>query len=330
MVLHGCRLGVMCWVLCSGLVHSAATGAWYKDSQDIMGTRVAVELYTSDARAAQSLLQDVMDEMHRIDRAFSPYKPNSELSVLNAHAGTRWVSVSAELLSLLQQSRRMSELTQGAFDVTYASVGRYYDYRKRQVPDDDVAAAALHAIDYQHVEIDVASNRVRFNHPQVYVDLGGIAKGYAVDRCIAILQQADITQASVSAGGDSVILGDRGGQPWTVGIKHPRQPDKMSAVLPLEDTAVSTSGDYERYFEAGGVRYHHILDPSTGKSATGAWSVTILGPNATFTDALSTSVFVLGPEKGLALVDTLPGIDAIIIDPNGKLQFSAELAELAP
>ena len=118
------------------------------------------------------------------------------------------------------------------------------------------------------------------------------------------------------------------GKPWMVGVQHPRDEQRMAAVLPLADTAVSTSGDYERYFERDGVRYHHILDPDTGRSAEGAWSVTILGPEATLTDGLSTSVFVLGPEKGMALIDRLPGVDAIIIDPQGQLLFSADLQQL--
>ena len=193
-----------------------------------------------------------------------------------------------------------------------------------------MVAKAVQGINYRYVEQDPHSRRVRYSRPEVYVALGGIAKGYAVDRGIALLQQAGVAHASVSAGGDSRIVGDRLGQPWSVGIQHPRAQDKMSAVLPLVDTAVSTSGDYERYFEEDGVRYHHILDPNTGRSATGAWSVTILGPDATFTDALSTSVFVLGPKRGLALIDRLPGIDAIIIDPQGQLLFSADLMELSP
>jgi thiamine biosynthesis lipoprotein len=160
------------------------------------------------------------------------------------------------------------------------------------------------------------------------VDLGGIAKGHAVDRCIAILVQAGITDASVAAGGDSRIVGDRNGHPWTVGIRHPRRENEMSAVLPLVDTAISTSGDYERFFERDGIRYHHILDPQTGRSAAGAWSVTILGPDATTTDALSTSVFVLGVERGLSLIDRLPGVDAIVIDPQGQLRYSEGLGIL--
>ena len=176
--------------------------------------------------------------------------------------------------------------------------------------------------------MDPGQLKVRFTHPLVYIDLGGIAKGYAVDRCIELLADAGISQASVAAGGDSRILGDRGGEPWTVGIQDPRQ-EEMAVLLPLVDTAVSTSGDYERFFEEDGVRYHHILDPRTGDSARDSWSVTILGPDATFTDGLSTSVFVLGPERGLALIDRLPGVDAIIIDSAGQLRYSADLLEAA-
>ncbi len=301
---------------------------WHQDTQAVMGTRVHVEFFVKDDTAGAALLNAVMQEMHRIDHAFSPYKDNSELSRVNREAGRGWVDISDELLDLLVKSAQLSELSEGAFDITYASVGRYYDYRKGKVPDEDTVQAAVKAINYRYVELDPASKRVRFAHPRVYIDLGGMAKGHAVDRGIKILSAAGVTQASVAAGGDSRIIGDRGGKPWNVGVQHPREPGRMSALLPLVDTAVSTSGDYERYFEKDGVRYHHILDPGTGRSAEGAWSVTILGPEATLTDGLSTSVFVLGPERGLALVNRLPGIDAIIIDPQGQLLFSDELSEL--
>jgi thiamine biosynthesis lipoprotein len=311
------------------LVASATVSAgWHEDEQDVMGTRVRVELFVADDRRAPQLLDAVMAEMHRIDRSFSSYKDDSELSRLNQQAPSEWVEVSAELMDLLVKAHQVSQLSGGAFDITYASVGRYYDYRAGKTPDTDTRQRAVQAIDYRYVERDMQRMRVRYPHPDVYIALGGIAKGYAVDRGVDILTRAGITQASVAAGGDSRIVGDRQGRPWTVGIKHPRVEGKMSAVLPLVDTAVSTSGDYERYFERDGVRYHHILDPQTGSSASGAWSVTILGPEATLTDALSTSVFVLGVERGLALINGLPGIDAIIVDPTGRLLFSDELSEL--
>ena len=306
-----------------------AQGAWFEDTQAAMGTRIHVELWHDDAARARRLMAAVMAEMHRIDAAYSPYRETSELSRLNRQAPAGWVTVSAELFDLLQRSRRMSELTSGAFDVTYASVGRYYDYREGKRPDHEQLRRAIEAIDYRYVELDPAGPRVRYARPEVYVDLGGIAKGWAVDRSMDILRRAGVETATVSAGGDAYILGDRRGQPWTVGVRDPRQDDAMAVVLPLMDTAVSTSGDYERFFEENGVRYHHILDPATGESARRSWSVTILGPEAAFTDALSTSVFVLGPEQGLALIDQLPGVDAIVIDAAGRLRYSRDLAPLA-
>lgn len=322
-------LGLLLTFVSSLCVSVWANAEWHQDTQAIMGTRVHVEFFTEDAELGAELLGEVMAEMHRIDHAFSSYKDDSELSRLNRQAAKGWVAVSDELMDLLVKAHQVSELTGGAFDITYASVGRYYDYREGKTPDPQALQDAVKAINYRYVERDMANMRVRFRHPEVYIALGGIAKGHAVDRGIAILQRAGITQASVAAGGDSRIIGDRQGKPWTVGIRHPRQEGKVSAVLPLVDTAVSTSGDYERFFERDGVRYHHILDPTTGRSATGAWSVTILGPEATFTDGLSTSVFVLGPERGLALINRLPGIDAIIIDPQGELLFSDDLSELS-
>ncbi|NKB99222.1 MAG: FAD:protein FMN transferase [Pseudomonadales bacterium] len=299
---------------------------WHTDTQPIMGTRVHVEILHKDQEYAAATIAAVMAEMHRIDHAFSPYKETSEISRVNRNAGAGWVEISNEMAELLRKSAQISQLTGGAFDITYASIGRYYDYREEKTPDEASIQAAIHAIDYRHVELE--QNRVRFKHPSVYIDLGGIAKGYAVDRGIQILSERGIAQGSVAAGGDSRILGDRGGQPWTVGVQHPREPDKMAVLLPLIDTAVSTSGDYERYFERDGVRYHHILDPSTGRSADGAWSVTILGDEAMFTDGLSTSVFVLGPEKGMALINRMPGVDAIIIDPAGQMTYSDDLSGL--
>lgn len=318
------------WALLLLTLSASVEGAWFQDTQAIMGTRVQAELWHDDPAEARRLLAAVMAEMRRIDATFSPYRDDSALSVLNREAPARWVPVTRELFGLLETSRRVSELTDGAFDVTYASAGRYYDYRAGKRPDEERLREAIEAVDYRYVQLDATGPRVRYAHKGVYVDLGGIAKGYAVDRCIELLRRAGVNQASVSAGGDSYTLGDRRGEPWTVGVRDPRDESGMAVVLPLMDTAVSTSGDYERFFVEDGVRYHHILDPSTGRSVQGTWSVTILGGEATFTDALSTSVFVLGPEKGLSLIDRLPGIDAIVIDAEGRLRYSADLLPMEP
>jgi thiamine biosynthesis lipoprotein len=307
-----------------------ALAGWVSDTQSAMGTRIHAEAWSEDEAAARVVLSAVMAEMQRMDRTYSPYREDSELSRVNAQAASGWVEISSEFLDILQKSQYASQISGGAFDITYASAGRYYDYRNGDRPDAERLTAAARDINYRYVEIDPELPAVRFARNGVYVDLGGIAKGYAVDRGIAIMQRAGIEHGALTAGGDSRIIGDRLGKPWTVGVRDPRDETEMVAVLPLTDTAVSTSGDYERFFEEDGVRYHHILDPTTGDSARDSWSVTVLGPEAAFTDALSTSVFVLGVEKGLQLIDRLPGIDAIVIDANGKLHYSSDLAELAP
>lgn len=293
-----------------------------------MGTDVTVELWHKSGKAACADIAAVMTEMRHIDATMSPYIPTSILSKMNRDAYKAPVVVGKEVYGVIADSLRVSRLTNGAFDVTYASAGRYYNFRKHIHPTSAVLAQAIKSINFRYLRLDPRNYSVRYLHKAVYVDLGGIAKGYAVDRGIAILKSRGIHRAIVSAGGDSRILGDRFGQPWVVGIRNPRNKNQEIAVLPLMNVAISTSGDYERYFIDKGVRYHHIIDPKTGDSARRVTSVTILGDSATRTDALSTSVFVMGVARGLALVNRLPGIDAIIVDDAGKLHVSNGLMHM--
>ena len=233
--------------------------------------------------------------------------------------------MSPELHKLLYQARQVSELSRGAFDITFASVGFYYDYRTGKKPDRAQLLSQRQYVNYQSVEL-LADNKVRFAQPGVKIDLGGIAKGYAVERAMAILAANNIKHAQLTAGGDSRLLGDKRGKPWLVGIKHPRQDDKYAATLPLDNTAISTSGDYERYFIEDGVRYHHILDPKTGQSATGLLSVSVVGADTALTDALSTTLFVLGLQQGMQLIERVAGYDAVFIDSDRRLYFSSGLA----
>jgi len=301
---------------------------WWRDTQAIMGTDVRVEVMHENKRIACSAIADVMIEMRRIDQLMSPFIPSSQLSELNRNGFQQPVKVSKELFDVIQESLRVSEMTQGAFDITFASAGRFYDFREDIRPNDAVLAEALAAIDYRYIVLDAQTQRIRFTHEGVYIDLGGIAKGYAVDQGIKILNERGITQAMVGAGGDSRMTGTRDGEPWIIGVRNPRDAGQMVAVLPLMDVSVSTSGDYERYFEEDGIRYHHILDPKTGDSVRQVQSVTIVGTNAIQTDALSTSVFVLGVEQGLALINTLSNVDAIIVDGSGQMHVSDSLLEM--
>jgi thiamine biosynthesis lipoprotein len=303
-----------------------AQAEWLYREAAIMGTRCAVELWSTDRAAGNAAIDAVFEEFRRIDRLMSTYKPDSEISAVNARAAQSPVKVSKEFYDLIAQSIEYSKLTRGAFDITYASVGYLYDYREHVHPDDARIAAALPGINWRHIELLPARTAIRFRHPSVRIDLGGIGKGYAVDRGIAVLRSRGIDRAMVNAGGDTRIIGDRFGRPWMVGIRNPDDEGKVALRLPLTDAAISTSGDYERYFEEDGVRYHHILDPKTGKSARKVRSVTVITDTATRSDALTKSVFIMGAEAGIAFINTLPDVDAIAIDPGGKVHYSRGLA----
>lgn len=302
-----------------------AHAAWHTDAQDKMGTRVEVRLWHDDPVIAEQLLVDSMAEFDRIEAAMSTYRAESEISNLNAHGAEGWVEISAELFDLIRRALKLSVTTGGAFDITYDSVGDLYDFRERIRPTEADIEARLDTIDFRFVELDTKKSRVRFSRQGVRINLGGIAKGYSVESVIGLLRRAGVEHALASAGGDTRLLGDRGGQPWIVGVRDPEQEDGIVTRLGLEDEAVSTSGDYERFFVEDGIRYHHILNPSTGKSASLVRSATVIGADATLTDGLSTSVFVLGPDEGLKLIETLPGYEALIIDNSFKVLLSSGL-----
>ena len=303
-----------------------ASAEWLSRTVDgTMGTRIVVELWSDDHAAGEQAIDAVMAEMQRIDRGMSTYKPTSELSRVNAAAAAHPVKISAELFKLLETALEYSRITDGAFDVTYASVGYMYDFHTHRHPSEQQISKALPAVSYRHVLLDRASTSVRYTQPGVRIDLGGIAKGYAVDCGIAILQRRGIRHALVQAGGDSRIIGDRFGKPWIVGIRHPDHKEQIIARLPLVDTAISTSGDYEHYFDENGTRYHHIIDPHTGHSASKVRSATILATSATRSDGLSKTAFVLGAEAAIKIYERLGDVDAILVKPDGTVLYTKGL-----
>jgi FAD:protein FMN transferase len=303
----------------------AARAEWHERTAPIMGTRIAVEVWHEDAAAAEAAIDAVIAEMRRVDELMSHYKPDSQLSKVNREAAQGPVQVDPELSALIARALEFSELSNGAFDITYASVGYLYDYRERRHPTDEQIEAALPAVNWRHVVVDRAASTIRFLRPGVRIDLGGIAKGHAVDTSIAILDRLGIRHATVTAGGDSRILGDRRGRPWVVGIRHPDDRSRVIARIPLEDAAISTSGDYERYFDEDGVRHHHIIDPKTGKSPRGVRSVTVIAPTSTLAEGLTKSVFILGPEEGIALAERQPGVDAVVVTAEGRVVYTKGL-----
>ena len=307
-----------------------AQAEWVGDARPLLGTQVSVLLWHEDEARGQEIVEQVFAEVERIDRLMSTYKEDSRISEINRRAATEPVVAGEELFSLIRRSLDISVLTRGAFDITYDSVGQHYDFRNRQRPDDATIAAERELIDYRFVELDQAAGTVFFREQGVRINLGGIAKGYVVERGVGILRSSGVSNGIVTAGGDSRLLGDRRGKPWMVGIRDPRNEGELAISVPLEDEAISTSGDYERFFVEGDTRYHHIIQPSTGEPASGVHSATVFGPDAVITDALSTSVFVMGVDQGLRLIATLPDYESIVIDAEGRIYYSDGLQTPSP
>ncbi|HEX5354904.1 MAG TPA: FAD:protein FMN transferase [Aquabacterium sp.] len=307
------------------LMQPVSAGAWLQREEAIMGTAISVVLWCDDRAQGEAAIDAVMAEMHRIDQTMSPHRPDSELSRINRDACAGPVHLSAEMTRLIAKAQAFSALSGGAFDITYAAVGQLYDYRAGIRPSLEALEQARAAVGHQYLMLDEQAQTVRFGRPGMRIDLGGFAKGHAVDNAAAILRARGIAHAHVSAGGDSRVIGDHRGRPWSIGIRDPRRPGEMVAVLPLQDVSISTSGDYERYFDVDGERCHHLIDPATGLSPRSVHSVTILADDGLTTEAMSKSLFVLGLDKGMALIESQPGLDAIVVDDAGALHFSSGL-----
>ena len=304
------------------LVSMPVSAEWLHEARGMLGTEVSVYLWHEDAEVGNRLINDVFDETARIDELMSTYKDTSQISAINRDAATQPVSTNSELFRLIQRSLDISVLTRGAFDITFDSVGQHYNFRERLRPDAATVATEKQRIDYRLVRVDPVAMTVKFDRAGVRINLGGIAKGYVVERGVDILRRAGVQHAVVTAGGDSRMLGDRRGRPFMIGIRDPREDGKVALSIPLEEEALSTSGDYERFFDEGGIRYHHIIKPSTGEPAGGVHSATVFGPDAVMTDALSTSVFVMGVDLGLKLIAGLPDYESVVIDDSGRIYYS--------
>jgi FAD:protein FMN transferase len=302
-----------------------AHGGWMERAQAIMSTTVSVQLWADDRARGVAAMAAVMAEMQRIERAFGTQRADSELSLVNAAAAAAPVRLSHELYRLVVKAIDFSRLTDGSFDISFASAGALYDYRGGIAPDETALQPALGAIGWQQLELDPVARTLRFAREGMRIDLGGFIKGYALDSATAILARHAVRHAMVCAGGDSRVIGDRRGRPWQVAIRDPRDASRTAAVLPLADTAISTTGDGLRAFVRDGVRHHPLLDPRTGRSPSHLRSVTVLAADALTADALSKAVFVLGLDDGMSVVQSVDGADAVLVDERGTLHCSPGL-----
>lgn len=297
---------------------------WRSASWDSMGTRATLEFWHPGSNS-DAIIVSIRQEFDRLQQLLSPWIEDSELARFNALDSNTEMTVSREFHQLLQRSVYYAGISSGAFDITFAGAGHLYDYRAGVAPDDARLSEARIGMHY----LQIGNNlRVSKTDRNVRIDLGGIAKGYAIDRAVALLKAAGIKHAYISLGGDSYVMGQRNDRLWQVGIRHPRREQAVAITLPLTDIAVSTSGDYERFFVRDGEHVHHILNPKTGKPAGELSSVTVLAAAGVDADALSTTLFVLGIEKGMALANQLADVSAIMIDLHGKVYYSDDLGSV--
>ena len=305
-------------------------GAWYSEEQDIMGTTTGVMFEVEDETQGPQLADAVFAEFKRFDRIYSSYSNDSMLSLVNQKAAQGPQKISDEFLYLIGESLEFYEQTQGLFDITYAAVGNTYDYRKGLKPSAAGLQAKLHLIDSQGLRLNLKAKTLEFSKAGMRIDLGGVGKGYVVDQAIEILKASGVQHASVFAGGDRRFHGLHGDRPWMMGIRHPRDPKRLALKMPIHSAAVSTSGDYERYFiDDEGLRHHHIVHPKTGESPREVVSATVIGKEAMITDAMSTSVLLAGVQEGLQLIDAQPDLEVVVIDHQGKVHYSSGLVSPA-
>jgi thiamine biosynthesis lipoprotein len=296
-----------------------------------MGSELRLTAWTADEPAAHRAFDAVFREFERLEGLLSVWRQGSAVGRVNAAAGVRAIQVEEDVLAVLRVARQVSDLTDGKFDVTFGALAdawRFDHDQDNRIPTEAAIASRLPLVDYRAVEVDERGRTVLLARAGMRLHLGGIGKGYAVDRAVDILRARGLRDFLVQAGGDLYAGGGRDGQPWRLGINDPRgRPGQSFARLDLTDRTLSTSGDYERFFLSGGTRYHHLLDPDTGQPARGCRSVTIVAERAVLADALSTGVFILGPAAGMDLVERLPEVEAVIVGADNQVIVSSGLRD---
>jgi thiamine biosynthesis lipoprotein len=296
----------------------------------LMGCRFVINVTAEDETIAWQAIHTGIAEIQRIESLISSWKPTSQTSDIVRNAGIKPVVVDEELLNLIERAGKISKLTQGAFDISFASMDRIYtfDGKNHELPAEDTLKKAISLIDWQKIAIDHKNKTVFLPSQHMKIGFGGIGKGYAANRAKAKMAEIPGVQGGiVNASGDLFIWGKQadGSENWNIQISDPQNPDVSLANLDVKNTAVVTSGNYEKYFFNNGNRYAHIINPRTGLPTTGIKSATVICPDAEIADALATSIFVLGKEDGIFLIDNLNGIEAIIVTDDDKIITSKNI-----
>lgn len=298
----------------------------YKKSRIAMDTLVSITVYAHSEEKAEKAMDSAFKELNSLSDLLNFFSETSEVASINRSAGVSPVKVSKETFEVIEKALSVSEDTGGAFDITIGAVSSLWDFHKKTPPDPKLLKEGLKSVGYKNIVLDKEHSTVYLKKKGMKIDLGAIAKGYGADKAVAVLKNNGIRSGLVSVAGDIKTFGAKpDGSSWRIGIKNPRpqsEGDALIAVLGLGNNAVSTSGDYERFFIKDGVRYHHILDPSTGYPASECRSVSIITKEGVYTDAFSTAVFILGPERGMEVMRKI-GLEGMIIDTEGNI-FTTE------
>lgn len=299
-----------------------------KRSQMLMGTVVFVTAVGSDESTVQQAAKAGLDEIRRLEELLSTWIPTSELSKVNAAAGRGPIQVSQETFEVLTRSLEMAKLTQEGFNVAVGPAVKAWDASgEGQVPSQEDLEALRPQMELSNMRLDEKTRSVWLRRPGMSIDVGGIGKGYAADLAARVMQASGATAGVVALSGDIKTFGRMPDhQRFVFGIQHPRKEQgEVLGRIELEDEAVSTAGDYQRYFMKDGVRYHHILDPATLLPARGCQSVTVIAKDGVMADGLDTGIFVMGPDKGMALIESLPDVEGVIVDQEGTVFVSSGL-----
>lgn len=295
----------------------------------LMGNRFEITVVSSDNEWANQRIDDAVAEISRIERLFTTYKEDSQTNLINRNAGIAPVKVDKEVFDLVYRSKKISKLTQGAFDITYGSIDKSlwnFDKDMKALPDAETAKKAVHLINYNNVLLDEKGTTVFLKYPGMRIGFGGIGKGYAAEMAKNLLKQKGVTSGIVNASGDLTAWGKQpDGQDWTIGIADPDAAEQPFSYFSISEMAVATSGNYEKYVMIDGQKYSHTIDPKTGLPVKGIKSVTVICPNAEIADAMATPITIMGVKAGLDMINQVNGIECIIIDDDNIVHTSKHI-----
>ena len=300
----------------------------HKRTLKLMGSKFDITVVAKNKKTADSYIDVAVNEISRVEKLISSWNVNSQTTLINNNAGVKPVTVDKELFNLIERAIKISKLTDGAFDISYASMDRIwkFDGTMKVFPSEEKIKTSVLRVGFKNIILNKEKSTVFLKLKGMKIGFGGIGKGYAADKAKRLLVKKGVKGGIINASGDMNTFGKQSnGKPWQVGITNPLNKNKVFALLPIDNSAVVTSGNYEKFVIFKNKRYTHIIDPRTGYPSNGIVSVSVFAPSAELADALATSIFVMGKEVGVNLINQLKGIDCIIVEDTGEISSSKNI-----